>query len=117
MEGRLEEIGRSIDIRVGMPATGTSIRSTGSAIRLGDLMASMAGLRRKSLINLDGLDALPFRLIRDHVRQLGKGPGVQALIEVISVIDLLADSRQLANGNRIDPRLAAPIYKVLGDDV
>ncbi len=42
MEGRLEEIGRSIDIRVGLPATSAGIETTGFTVGFGDFVAGMA---------------------------------------------------------------------------
>lgn len=79
MEVRLEEVGREIDIRVGKPATG--IRSVGFAIGFGDRAVSMAGLGGIGFIYLDHLDSLPFCLLRDHVRKLGNGPGMQAHVK------------------------------------
>lgn len=77
----------------------------------------MAGLRRITFIDLEDLNALPFRLVNDHVGELGEGPGVQALVELLPIVDLRADTRQPANGNRIHPRLTAPFHKVFADQM
>ena len=117
MKGRLEEIGRCIDIRVGMPAAITGIRSAGFAIGLGDYPASVASLRRIGFIDLDDLGALPFRLVCDHVREFSERPGVQALVEALSVINLLTDAGQPTDGNGINAELIAPFHEIFGDQV
>lgn len=49
IESRLEEIGRGIGIRMGMPAAGAGIGTAGLAIGFSNGMAGMAGLRGSHL--------------------------------------------------------------------
>lgn len=117
MKGRLEEIGRSIDIRMRMPAATTGIGSAGFPIRLRNCATDMAGLRRIRLTEMNNLDALPFRLVGDQVGEFGKRLGMQTLVEPFSVINLLANASQRANGNGIHTRLTAPIHEVFREDM
>ncbi len=56
-------------------------------------------------------------LILDPVGDLGEWPGVQALVEMVAVVDFLADVGQVTDGDGVHPGLIASLHEMLADQV
>ena len=53
----------------------------------------------------------------DPVGDLGEWPGVQALVEMIAVVDFLADVGQVTDGEGVHPGFIASLHEMLADQV
>ena len=62
----------------------------------------MASLRRIGFADLDDLDAAQPGLVLDPTGNLSERPGMEALVEMIAVVDFLPDVGQVADGERFD---------------
>ena len=115
--GGLEDICGSVDIGVGGPTARASLGAASFAVGSSDLTAGMASLRRIGFADLNDLDTAQPGLVLDPTGDLSERPGMETLVEMIAVVDFLADVGQVADGDGVHSGFIATLEKFLGDQV